>query len=208
MQITTIAFDLGGVVVALNMENAAKRFKELGVKDPHSFLNPFQQGGFFGDLEGGRIDAEGFRQELGKYTGREMTYEECSYACMGFIESVPQRNLEAVRKLRSLGYRVILLSNTNPYVMKWAMSPAFDGNGHALRDYFDACYLSYECKLMKPAEAYFQLVLDHEKVEPGRMLFLDDGPRNLEVARQFGIRTMLVQDNADWTREIFEILQK
>ena len=93
MQITTIAFDLGGVVVALNMENAAKRFKELGVKDPHSFLNPFQQGGFFGDLEGGRIDAEGFRQELGKYTGRKMTYEECSYACMGFIESVPQRNL-------------------------------------------------------------------------------------------------------------------
>ena len=208
MQITTIAFDLGGVVVALNLENAAKRFKELGVKDPHSFLNPFQQGGFFGDLEGGRIDAEGFRQELGKYNGREMTYEECSYACMGFIESVPQRNLEAVRKLRSLGYRVILLSNTNPYVMKWAMSPAFDGNGHALRDYFDACYLSYECKLMKPAEAYFQLVLDQEKVEPGRMLFLDDGPRNLEVARQFGIRTMLVQDNADWTRDIFEILQK
>ena len=88
------------------------------------------------------------------------------------------------------------------------MSPAFDGNGHALRDYFDACYLSYECKLMKPAEAYFQLVLDQEKVEPGRMLFLDDGPRNLEVARQFGIRTMLVQDNADWTRDIFEILQK
>ena len=206
MKIKTIALDLGGVVVAINFEQAVRHFEEIGVPDVRSFLNPFQQGGFFGDLEGGRIDAEEFRQELSRQTGREMTYEECRYACMGFIDHVPRRNLEAVRALREKGWRVVLLSNTNPYVMKWAMSPAFDGNGHSLREYFDECYLSYECKMMKPAAEFFQLVLDREQVAPDELLFVDDGQRNIEAARALGIRTMLVEDNADWTEEIYAIL--
>lgn len=207
MDIKTIALDFGGVVIALSFENAIRRFEELGVPDVHSFLNPFQQGGFFGDLEAGRIDAEGFRQELSRLAGREMTYEECGYACMGFIESVPPRNLEAIQRLRQQGYRLVLLSNTNPYVMKWAMSPAFDGKGHGLRDYFDECYLSYECKMMKPAPEFFRLLIEREKLDAGEILFVDDGQVNIDVAQALGIRTMLVENNADWTHGIYQHLQ-
>lgn len=205
--IKTIALDLGGVVVAIKFEEAVRRFEELGVKDVNNILNPFQQGGFFGDLEGGKIDEEGFRVQMSLNTGREMTYEECRYACMGFIESLPQRNLDAIMELRSKGYRVVLLSNTNPYVMRWAMSPEFDGNGHSLRHYFDECYLSYECKMMKPAEDFFKLVVEREKVEPQEMLFVDDGRRNIEAAEALGIRTMLVENNGDWTETIYDKLR-
>ena len=92
--IKTIALDFGGVVVAISFEKAVRHFEELGVPNVRNFLNPFQQGGFFGDLEGGRIDAEEFREEMSRQTGREMRWDECSYACMGFIDSVPQRNLD------------------------------------------------------------------------------------------------------------------
>ena len=198
MKIQTIALDLGGIVVAVSYEQAVRRFEEVGVKEVRSFLNPYQQGGFFGDLEAGKLDEAGFRRELERLTGRKMSYEACQYVCMGFIESVPQRNLEAVCALREKGHRVVLLSNTNSFVMKWAMSPEFDGNGHSLRDYFDECYLSYACKLMKPDPAFFQLVLEREKVAPGAMLFVDDGPRNIEAAQSLGIRTLFVESNADW----------
>jgi len=206
--IKTIALDLGGVVIALSFEKAIQRFEDVGVPDVRSFLDPFQQGGFFGDLEGGRITAEEFRQEMSRRTGREMTFEECHHACMGFIDHVPATNLETILKLRGEGYRMVLLSNTNPYVMKWGMSTEFDGKGHSLRDYFDACYLSYECKMMKPDPAFFRLMLDAEKVKPEDMLFVDDGARNIEVARSLGIRTLLAENSTDWTRTIYDILAR
>ena len=205
--IKTIALDFGGVVVALSFENAIKRFEEVGVPDVRSILDPFQQGGFFGDLEGGRITAEEFRAELGRHTGREMSIEECQYVCMGFIKSVPVRNLEKISQLRKEGYRVVLLSNTNPYVMGWAMSPEFDGRGHSICDYFDGLYLSYQCRMMKPDPAFFRLMVEREQLRPEEILFVDDGPRNVEVAGQLGIQTLLVEDNADWRQPISEKLQ-
>lgn len=205
--IKTIALDFGGVVVAISFDKAIRHFEELGVPNVRDFLNPFQQGGFFGDLEGGRITAEEFRVEMSRQTGREMNWDDCTYACMGFIDSVPQRNLDAVLALREAGYRVVLLSNTNPYVMKWARSSAFDGNGHSLDYYFDACYLSYECRMMKPDPDFFRLVLAEENLQPGELYFLDDGPRNIEVAESLGIRSLLVENNGEWGSVLAERLK-
>ena len=204
--IKTIALDLGGVVVAINFNQAVRRFEELGVKDVNRILNPFQQGGFFGDLEGGRIGAEQFQEEMSRSCGRPVSSEECRYACMGFIESVPIHNLDAILRLRKEGYRVVLLSNTNPIVMDWALSPAFDGRGHALSEYFDALYLSYRYQMMKPDPAFFRAVLEGEQVRSEELLFVDDGQVNIEAAGRLGIRTMLVENNADWTADIYEKL--
>ena len=205
--IKTIALDFGGVVIKLNFQKAIRRFEEVGLPDVERYLNPFQQQGFFGDLEGGRINAEEFRQEFSRLTGREMSREECMYACMGFIESVPQSSLDTVDRLRTAGYRVVLLSNTNPYVMSWAMSSAFDGRGRGLRNYFDACYLSYACHLMKPDPEIFRFVLDNELIRPDELLFVDDGPRNIEVARSLGIQALLTTDAESWPAEVEQIRQ-
>ena len=70
-----------------------------------------------------------------------LLFQEClnaAYQGQGYAKEVPQRNLDALVRLRKEGYRVILLSNTNPCMMAWAMSTAFDGKGHALDYYFDA----------------------------------------------------------------------
>jgi putative hydrolase of the HAD superfamily len=205
--IKVIALDFGGVVVKLNFQTAMRRFEEMGLPDVERYLNPFQQQGFFGDMEGGRINAEEFRQEFSRLAGREMTREECMYACMGFIESVPQYGLDTVDRLRTAGYRVVLLSNTNPYVMSWAMTSAFDGRGRGLRNYFDACYLSYACKLSKPDPDIFRFVLDNELIRPDELLFVDDGPRNVEVARSLGIQALLTPDVESWPAEVDRFLQ-
>jgi len=126
---------------------------------------------------------------------------------MGFIESVPQSSLDTVDRLRAAGYRVVLLSNTNPYVMSWAMSSAFDGRGRGLRNYFDACYLSYACHLMKPDPEIFRFVLDNELIRPDELLFVDDGPRNIEVARSLGIQAILATDADSWPVEVDRFLQ-
>jgi putative hydrolase of the HAD superfamily len=206
--IRTVIFDLGGVVITLDPQQAISRFEALGLKDAEKRLDSYIQTGIFGDLEHGLITPEDFRREFSKLVGREVTREECAYAWQGYAKEVPQRNLEALQKLRQEGYRVLLLSNTNSYMMEWAESPAFDGKGHPVSFYFDHCYLSYQMKLMKPSEDIFRAVLRNEKTFASECLFVDDGARNVATASQLGMFTFCPENGADWTKEIWEKVKK
>ncbi len=193
-----IAFDLGGVVIALSYENAIRRFEEIGLTDARQHLDAFHQHGIFGDLERGRISAEVFREELSKIIGRQLTMDECFYAWHGYVESVPQRNLDMLLRLRQQGYKVCLLSNTNPFMMQWACSPAFDGGHHPIGYYFDRLYLSYECKVMKPSPEIFRMMLEGQQATADETLFIDDSPNNCSAAQALGIHTLCPHNNEDW----------
>lgn len=206
--IKTIIFDLGGVIVTINQEEAIRRFRALGISNIEDYLDCYTQGGIFGQLEEGLISAEDFRREISKLCGREVSFDECKHAWLGYRADVPERNLEALRHLRAQGYRVCLLSNTNPYMMSWAESPEFDGHGHSINDYFDALYKSYELGVMKPSELFFQKVLLAEKVLPSECIFIDDGTRNVAAASELGIPTILAENGKDWTETLFAQLTK
>ncbi|MDY3847351.1 MAG: HAD family phosphatase [Prevotella sp.] len=205
--IKTILFDMGGVVLTLAQPQAIERFKALGLKDAEQRLDAYTQQGIFGDLEAGKISDEDFRRELSKLVGRELTWEECCHAWRGYCKDVPQRNLQKMQELRERGYRVVLLSNTNPFMMSWVMSDQFDGNGHSLMHYLDAAYESYKCGAMKPDPRFFNAVIEGEHLVPSETLFLDDGPRNIEAAEALGIHGLLVNNGEDWTGRIEEVLR-
>ena len=205
--IKTIIFDLGGVIITLDQSQAVRRFEALGLKDAAERLDPYTQQGIFGDVEEGKITAETFRQEVSRLVGRNVTFQECCHAWQGYAKELPQRNLDTLLRLKSEGYRVLLLSNTNPFMMEWVDSPRFDGNGHSIRHYVDRCYLSYEMKVMKPADSFFRRVLMAEQVPPSECLFVDDGPRNVAAASQIGIHTFCPENGADWTKKIYDYLK-
>ena len=206
-QITNIAFDLGGVVLALSFEQAVRQFEEIGLKDARQRLDAFEQKGIFGDLEAGRITMEDFRRELSLLTGRELTADDCFRAWHGYVDHVPKRNLEAILSLRERGYKVCLLSNTNPFMMLWADND-FDGEGHPISDFFDAMYLSYQCRVMKPHREIFEMMLKGQQARPEETLFVDDGPRNIEAAAALGMHTLCPQNNEDWTAPLEAILSE
>ena len=201
-------FDLGGVIITLDQPSAVRRFREIGLQNAEEMLDPYRQKGIFGDVEQGSISAETFRTELSKMVGRQLSFDECRYAWLGYAKELPKRNLEAIKELRRQGYRVILLSNTNPYMMSWVMSDEFDGEGHSLAHYMDACYLSYEMKLMKPDDNMFRQVLMNEKTFPNEILFVDDGPRNVEAATALGMHTLCPQNNEDWIAPLHALLER
>ena len=204
--ITNVVFDFGGVVAPADLSVVINKFKALGIKNIEEYLNMVRQRGFFGDFEAGLIDEEEFRSKVGKEAGREVTMEECRDAYMGFFSTVPERNLELFRKLRAEGYRLSLLSNTNPFIMEWALSKAFDGHGHSLDEYLDSIYVSYKMKVMKPDERIFRMMLESENVAPSRILFIDDGPKNVEAARRIGINALQATNGEDWTEDVLSFL--
>lgn len=204
--ITHIIFDLGGVIFKLDKHQAIDRFCEIGFHDAAAWLDAYEQKGIFGDVEAGRISDEQFRQQLSAMVGREFTIAQCDYAWQGYYGHLPQHNLDALRQLRQSGYRVSLLSNTNPFIMRWARSNAFDGHGNALDHHFDALYLSYEMRMMKPDPRFFEAVLKAEGATPDQTLFIDDGPRNIAAAAALGIHTLQPDNGADWRPDLEALL--
>lgn len=204
--IKTVIFDMGGVIITLNHQEALRRFKELGLKDADDILDPYTQGGIFGDLEEGKLSADEYQHDLEEMVGRKLSFQEIQHCWLGYMQEVPANKLAALQRLRQEGYRIILLSNTNPYMTAWTDSKDFSGDGHPIQDYFDALYRSYEVKCMKPSENFFRLVLGQEKLLPEEALFIDDGPRNCAAASELGIRTYCPENGADWTSEIYKYL--
>ena len=204
--IKNLIFDLGGVVVTLDHDEAVRRFTDMGIRDAADILNPYTQSGVFGELEEGAITASEFVDAMCEMLGRKVSYEECQKAWLGYFKMVPPHNLETLLNLRRRGYSVVLLSNTNPFVMDWCRSAEFDGNGHSLDHYFDALYTSYEAKMMKPDEAIFRHVLMNERMLPDETLFIDDGPRNCAAASQLGIHTFCPVNGEDWTADLYALL--
>ena len=206
MKIKTIIYDYGGVIMTSAQEEAVRRFSEIGIVTDMMPLDKYNQQGVFLALEDGSITADEFRDELNRRCGRNNTHDDYRWACLGYVGEIPKRNLQLFRLHRQKGYRQLLLSNTNPYMMSWAMSPDFDGEGRALCDYLDACYCSYELRMLKPNPAIFQFVIDHENITPETTIFVDDNESNIRVARDMGFHTLQPVNGVDWTTDLLHQL--
>ena len=201
-----VVFDLGGVVFRLDKMIAIQRFKEIGVERVEEFLDDYAQKGIFGDLEAGKLTAEQYRDELSRIVGKTLTMEQLEYAWTGYAAELYQRNFDALLRLRQEGFPVALLSNTNPFMMRWARSNEFDGHGNGLDHYFDRLYLSYEMRMMKPSPEIFKAMIDGEQTASENILFIDDSARNCEAAAALGIKTLNTDNGGDWRGDIFSIL--
>jgi len=204
---TTIVFDLGGVVFRLEKQQAIDHFKEIGFEQVEDYLDDYEQKDFFGDLESGIVDAEQFRARLSELSHRPITLEQCEYAWTGYIKEKFDRNFEAFKLLREAGYRLCLLSNTNPFMMHYVRSDRFDGHGHGIGYYMDALYLSYEMRVMKPSSRIFEMMLERENVDPSKVLFLDDSARNCAAANALGIATYQPVNGEDWAPALAQLLR-
>lgn len=194
--------------MTIDQPSAVRRFKEIGLEDAEQRLDPYTQKGIFGDLEEGLISADDFISQLSALVGRQLTFEECKYAWRGYTKEVPERNIKTLDKLRDKGYRLILLSNTNPFMMDWGMSKDFSGDGRSIGDFFDSMYMSYKLRMMKPDERIFRKIITGENIAPEETLFVDDGPKNVEMAQRMGFNTFCPENGKDWTGEIEDILKR
>ena len=71
--------------------------------------------------------------------------------------------------------------------------------------YFDALYLSYEMRVMKPERRIFEMMLEGEKAVPEETVFIDDSAHNVEVAASLGIHVLQPDNGGDW-HEMLESL--
>lgn len=199
--IKTLIFDFGGVIATLSRENAVAAFAHLGLTDADTRLDKYHQSGIFQELEEGKLDEAGFRAELGRLCGRELTFEEVKSAWLGFFVEVPTAILDYLETLKKR-YRILILSNTNPYVMSWACSADFSPSGKSLTDYADRLYLSYQIGYTKPAPEIFKHLITAEGLRPEEALFVDDGASNIARGEELGFQTFCPANGSDWRADL------
>ena len=203
--IKLILFDLGGVIYTSNRNESVKRFAALGLKNADSRLSAYTQTGIFGDLEEGKITDIEFLEALEKVTGKEISWNDCRHAWLGYAADLPERNIKLLETLCKQGYRLALASNTNEFMMSWTCSNEFDGKGNSIKHYMDELYVSYKIGALKPSRRFFEFILDKENVKPEETLFIDDGPKNVEAANSIGINTIQAINGEDWTKDVLYV---
>ncbi len=102
---------------------------------------------------------------------------------------------ELIRGLKGR-YRLLCLSNTNPWHFTWC------DDHFPVLNIFNDRILSYEEKCCKPDTAIYKRALAKAQAPAGQCFFIDDSAENAAAARELGIRAIVFTTPAALTREL------
>ena len=214
-----IIFDLGGVLIDLDMPRCLESFRALGA-DPSVLLQPSaesnQQGrakatlcdglvanGAMDLYQTGDISTEQFVAGIQHYCMPGTTAEQVLDAWNECLLTIPTYKLEFIHELKSQGYHIHLLSNTNDAHWQHIADTHFGGKPE---DYFDTLFLSQEMHMSKPNDNIFLAVLDRLGAKADECLFIDDAQTNVDAAQTLGYQVYKAPVKYDYRTEINEIL--
>lgn len=191
--IKNIIFDLGGVVIDLERARAVQALGNLGIADSDILLGQYEQKGPFLLLESGKITASQFFDGLLPICHQGTSCTDIQDAFERFLVALPMERLETIRALRACGYRLFVLSNTNPVMYNHWIDLAFRQEGLSINDYFDGIVTSFQERTCKPDTRIFSNLLSRYGLNAAETLMLDDSEANCESARSLGINAIQIQ---------------
>ncbi len=197
--ITTIVFDLGGVLYNVEYSMVEQEFSALskngasngsttknGAKKAVTYTRQTQPK-IFTEYEIGAISTEQFYDGLRRDLSLEADDATLASAWNAMLLGVyPGRNALVWRLKQK--YRLAMLSNTNDVHIQHVKPECQE-----LFSLFDKLFFSYELGMRKPEAAIFQKVLQEMDCKPHEVLFVDDSHQHIEAARALGIQTLWLQ---------------
>lgn len=186
--IQNIIFDLGGVLLNLDMEKTRSAFLNLGMRNFDALYSQSKQSGLFDLFDCGKISEQEFRFALKKQLPEQVRDEEIDFAWNAMLLDLPAERLDL---LSSLGkkYRLFLLSNTNEIHVS-AFSKYLNSTFGIIdfSPYFENWYYSCRIGKRKPNADAFEQVLQENNLHPSETLFIDDSIQHVEGANKIGIK--------------------
>ena len=188
--ISTIIFDLGGVVLDLDVDLSATAFAELSGLSKEEIYRKFLDEDWSSTFEKGAIDAAAFRHNLCKSLDTELSDRQIDKAWNAMLVAIPLSRLQLVDDLRNK-YQTFVLSNTNAiHIETFKNMVVKTTSGGSITDYFDKVYYSNELGMRKPDSEIFSYVIDLNNLIPEETLFIDDMEENVIAAQALGIKTV------------------
>ena len=184
-----IIFDLGGVLLNIDINKTEQAFINLGFADFHHMYNQHAANELFAALETGSVSTEEFFYTLSNVAGKPFTENELANAWNAMLLDFRPKSLNFLYTLKE-NYNLYLLSNTNAIHYAAFNKILKEQTGHkTLNDFFTKAYFSQHIGLRKPNADIFEFVLNDAKIKASETLFIDDTPVNIEAAKNLGIKT-------------------
>ncbi len=230
--IKIIIFDLGGVLLDIDLNYCLQQMLALGID-----FNAFEKKGMQtptgtkaavlgeGIVANGAMHLyqtgdittedflEGVRRHCKEGTTREQVLEAWNSCCI----AIPPYRLDKLKKLKQRGYTICMLSNTNEAHWLKIMKNCFGGQ-KVVDELFDHTFLSQEMHMAKPNDDIYLKVLEDISAQAEECLFIDDSTPNVEAARDLGFHTLhaetsktengivVAPPSTDWTTTIDNLL--
>ena len=205
--IKAIIFDMGGVLVDLDIEDCKKVFKEtLGYDDIDQIIDACHQKGIYGDLEEGTLSAEEFRSIVLAGSRPGSTPEMVDEAMSHILVGIQPYKVQMLKKLAQ-EYDLYMLSNNNAICLPYSRA-MFAEAGIPLEDIFKKCFFSFEMKALKPSAAFYKEVVEQIGLPAEEMFFIDDSQRNVDGSIAAGLPAVYYEPGTDLEALIYGVLNK
>lgn len=184
MAITTIIFDLGGVLIDWNPAYVFDKLIEDEEKRRHFFENICTH-----DWNEAQDAGRTIREANEELIARHPEWKEYIEAYYGRWEEMLggplKETVEIFRELKASGrYKTYALTNWSAELFPIAL------RRYDFLHWFDGRLVSGEEKMRKPFPEFYQLLLDRFAIKKEEALFIDDNLRNAEAAEKFGLQTI------------------
>ncbi len=187
-KIKNIVFDLGGVIMNLNVPKTIEEFERLGITNIVNSTGHHYTDSIFYDFEIGAVSEDEFVNRLSEVSNSNISYKAIKEAWNAMILNMPKERIEMLINLKN-DYKLYLLSNTNSIHQEKFEREFKIHNGYDFKDLFNKVYYSHQVGIRKPEEEIFHFVLKSSKLEAKETLFIDDSFENIKVAQKAGIQT-------------------
>lgn len=203
-EIKNIIFDLGGVIINLDIPKTIAEFNKYTKKPFESIYTQLQQNPVFDLFDKGKITENDFFNELNKAIECDLPSIQLREAWDAMLLDFPGHRLDLLKDLKTK-YRLFLLSNTNETHIETFEADLYKAHGYKnLEPFFEKVYYSCRVGMRKPDKEIFEMVLQENKLDPNETLFIDDSPQHVEGAINTNIKAKLLAKN----REVKELLQE
>lgn len=198
--ITTVVFDLGGVLIDWNPRYLYKQLF-TDEQEMETFLSTITTPDWNEEQDAGRTIAEGTAHLVGQYPQHRELIEHFYGRWPEMLGGAIQGTVDILTELRDSGrYRLYALTNWSEETFPVAQEQ------FAFLQWFEGIVVSGTEKSRKPFPDFYHTLLTRYQIEPSQAVFIDDNERNIHAAQAVGMQTVHYQ-SPEQLREELQKLQ-
>ncbi len=194
-KVDAVVFDIGNVLIRFAPDDFIEQLFPGDAQKQKDMLERVFWGPYWPCFDRGTMGYDEAAVKLAQEFGGDVA--DYLHALRGWIElKTPiDEGWRAVARCRRAGKRLYLLSNypEEGYVrLREKFADRFD--------VFDGGVISCRVHQVKPERAIYETLIETCGLEPGRALFIDDTPRNVQGAMDCGIHGFLMDEKGKMDR--------
>lgn len=200
-----IIFDMGGVLVDLDIEGCKAAFRRiLDYQNIDNIIDACHQKGIWGQLEEGVLSADEFRRAVLADSRPDAVSTDVDEAMSYILVGIEPYKVDLLKRLAE-SYDLYMLSNNNA-ISIIRSSGMFADAGIPLDVIFRKCFLSYQMKVLKPSASFYKKVMEEIGRSSEEMIFIDDSLRNVEGAIEAGLPAVYYEPGSDLSSLLADVL--